>query len=313
MSDLVVSLPDDELFEAMGEVPGVEFVRWDLTGAPPRPSIDIVLPPYWGGVEQLERIADVETRLVQWQSIGFNGVADHLPEGVPFANASTVHEASTAELALALALAAQRNIPGFVQDQARGFWNLHSRPSLADRRCLIVGYGGVSKAIEARLAPFETVITRVASRAREDRNLSGETVHVHGIDELPELLPDAEIVLLAVPLTDSTRGLLGAAELAALPDDALVVNVARGPVVDTGALLVELESGRLRAALDVTDPEPLPEDHPLWRAPGVLITPHVGGDSSAMMPRLRALVLRQIEHLRAGEAPENLVLGEWAE
>lgn len=313
MSDLVVSLPDDELFEAMGEVPGVEFVRWDLTGAPPRPSIDIVLPPYWGGVEQLERIADVETRLVQWQSIGFNGVADHLPEGVPFANASTVHEASTAELALALALAAQRNIPGFVQDQARGFWNLHSRPSLADRRCLIVGYGGVSKAIEARLAPFETVITRVASRAREDRNLSGETVHVHGIDELPELLPDAEIVLLAVPLTDSTRGLLGAAELAALPDDALVVNVARGPVVDTDALLVELESGRLRAALDVTDPEPLPEDHPLWRAPGVLITPHVGGDSSAMMPRLRALVLRQIEHLRAGEAPENLVLGEWAE
>ncbi|WP_449276860.1 2-hydroxyacid dehydrogenase [Leucobacter sp. GX24907] len=313
MSDLVVSLPDDELFELMGEVPGVEFVSWDLTGEAPRSSFDIVVPPYWGGTAQLARIADVETRLVQWQSIGFNGVADSLPEGVPFANASTVHESGTAELAVTLALAAQRNIPGFVQDQARGFWNLHTRPSLADRRCLIVGYGGVSKAIEARLAPFETEITRVASRAREDRNLAGDTVHVHGIDELDELLPSTEIVLLAVPLTDATRGLFGAAELAALPDDALIVNVARGPVVDTDALLAELEAGRLRAALDVTDPEPLPEDHPLWHAPGVLITPHVGGDSSAMLPRLRALLLRQIEHVRAGERPENLVLGEWAE
>lgn len=311
MSDLVVSLPAEGLREALGEVPGVEFVEWDLVGPAPRERIDIVVPPYWGGTRQLAALAEVETRLVQWQSIGFNGVAKHLPEGVPLANAATVHETSTAELALALTLAAQRGIPEFVRAGDAHRWELRSFPSLADRRVLIVGYGGVSQAVEARLAGFETRITRLARTAREERNLAGETVQVRGFAELGDALADAEIVIVAVPLTDETRGMFGAAELARMPDGALLVNVARGPVVDTDALVAELTAGRLRAALDVTDPEPLPADHPLWDCPGALISPHVGGDSTAMLPRMVALIRRQIGKLQAGERPENLVLGEW--
>ncbi len=312
MSDLVVSLPAEGLREALGEVPGVEFVEWELTGPPPRTTIDLVVPPYWGGARQLAALEGVETRLVQWQSIGFNGVAKHLPAGVPLANATSVHETSTAELALALTLAAQRGLPEFVRAGDAHRWELSSFPSLADRRVLLVGYGGVSRAIEARLAGFETHITRLARTAREDRNLAGERVPVRGFDELTAALAEAEVVIVAVPLTDETRGMFGAAQLAAMPEGALLVNVARGPVVDTAALVAQLQAGRLRAALDVTDPEPLPAEHPLWDCPGVLISPHVGGDSSAMLPRMVALIRRQIAALQSGTRPENLVIGEWA-
>ncbi|SDQ12958.1 2-hydroxyacid dehydrogenase [Leucobacter chromiiresistens] len=312
MSDLLVSLPSDPgLRDAVGDVDGVEFVEWDLDAPAPREQLDIVVPPYWGGARPLAQLAGVEARLVQWQSIGYNGVSKHLPEGLPLANAATVHEGSTAELAMALALAAQRGIPQFVRDGEEERWQLRSLPSLADRRVLLIGYGGVSQAIEARLAGFEVEITRLARTARREENLAGESVEVRGFESLHESLAEAEIVMLAVPLTDGTRGLIDAAALAAMPDGALLVNVARGPVVDTAALVAELQSGRLRAALDVTDPEPLPAGHPLWTAPNVLITPHVGGDSSAMLPRMSALIRRQIAHLQRGETPENIVLGSW--
>lgn len=310
MSDFVVSLPGDEgLSEAIGEVTGVEFVEWNLDCEPPRKQIDIVVPPYWGGHKQLAQVAHVATRLVQWQSIGFDGVDRFLPEGVPLANATSVHETSTAELALTLTLAAQRGLPGFVRDGLTGTWNLRSFPSLADRRVLIVGYGGVGKATEARLAGFEVEISRIARSARTEQNLAGEQVSVQGFSHLHEGLSLAEVVILTVPLTDETRGMIDAAALAAMPDGALLVNVARGGVVVTDALVAELQSGRLRAALDVTDPEPLPQDHALWQCENALITPHAGGDSSAMLPRMAALIRRQIGHLRAGEAPENIVLG----
>lgn len=313
MSEIVVSLPTDAgLRAAVGEIDGVDIVEWDVEGPAPRQRIDIVVPPYWGGIRRLANLAEVETRLVQWQSIGFNGVDRYLPAGLALANATSVHEASTAELALGLIIAAQRGIPEFVRDGIDGKWDLRTFPSVADRRVLIVGYGGVGKAIEARLAGFETHITRLASTAREEQNLAGETVRVHGLDELDALLPDAEILVLGLPLNDDTRGMFGAAKLAKLPDGALVVNVGRGPLVDTDALVAELASGRVRAALDVTDPEPLPADHPLWALPNALITPHVGGDSTAMLPRMVSLIKRQVAHLRAGEAPENIVLGSWA-
>lgn len=310
MSDLVVSLPEDPgLFAAVGVVPGVEFVTWNLDGPPPRKQIDIVVPPYWDGRKRLGELAQVEAQLVQWQSIGFDDVERYLPAGLPLANATSVHETSTAELALGLTIAAQRGIPGFVRDGMTGTWNLHSFPSVADRRVLIVGYGGVGKATEARFAGFETHISRIARSARTERNLAGAEVKVFGFDRLHDALETAEIVILTVPLTDETRGMMDAAALAAMPDGALLVNVARGGVVDTGALVAELQSGRLRAALDVTDPEPLPQDHPIWKCENALITPHAGGDSSAMRPRMAALIRRQIEHLRAGETPENIVLG----
>ncbi|MGI8392283.1 2-hydroxyacid dehydrogenase [Leucobacter sp. W1038] len=312
MTHLTVSLPSDAgLAEAVGEVSGVTFVPWDLDGPSPAERLDIVVPPYWGGNRQLAALARADVRLVQWQSIGFNGVEKYVPAGVPLANAATVHETSTAELALGLALAAQRGIPEFVRQGDRREWVTPTLPSLAGRRVLIVGYGGVGKAIEARLAGFEVHVERLARTTRVDRDSSGTAVPVRGFDELHDALADAEVVFLAVPLTAETTALIDSSALAAMPDGALLVNVARGPVVDTDALVAELTAGRLRAALDVTDPEPLPGEHPLWACPNLLITPHVGGDSSAMMPRMAALIHRQIAHLQRGETPENLVLGTW--
>lgn len=307
MSDLVVSVPDSRLREAVGHVPGVEFVEWDMAGPAPRDRFDIVVPPYLFGNEPLRSLAGLDVRLVQWQSIGYNGVAEVLPIDAPFANATTVHEASTAELALALVLAAQRGIPKFVREAEQGRWGEPEPLSLADRRVLLVGYGGVSKAIEARLAGFEVSLTRLARSAREDRNDAGDAVEVHALDELHAKLAEAEVAIVAVPLTPDTERLIDAAALAAMPEGALLVNVARGPVVDTEALVAELRSGRLRAALDVTEPEPLPVDHPLWGLENALVSPHIGGASSAMLPRMARLLRRQIDHLLAGEPPENIV------
>lgn len=313
MTTLTVALPTSTLRYAIGDVDGVEFVEWAMNSPAPRNSFDIVVPPYMAGTSPLQYLQKIQVRLVQWQSIGFDGVGEILAPNTPFANAESVHEASTAELAVGLIIAAQRGIPGFVRDAANGTWGTPAPNSLADRRVLLIGYGGVSKAVEARLAGFEVTVERLARTAREDRNLAGESVPVHGIDELHECLSRAEVVVIALPLSSATEGLFGAEALAQLPDNALVVNVARGPIVNTEALLAELGTGRIRAALDVTDPEPLPSGHPLWGLPNALITPHVGGASAAMLPRIAALVRRQIAHLQQGEQPENLVLGSWEE
>ncbi|HWI30947.1 MAG TPA: NAD(P)-dependent oxidoreductase, partial [Microbacterium sp.] len=219
-----------------------------------------------------------------------------------WANAVSVHETSTAELAVGLAIAAQRHLPDFVRNQEQERWAPAWADGLADRRVLLLGYGGVGKAVAARLAPFEVDVTVVASRARVDHG-----VRVHGVDELLDLLPHAEIVILTLPGGDATKHIIDAGALAALPDGALLVNVGRGPVIDTDAFVNE--GGRIRAALDVTDPEPLPAGHPLWSMPGVLIAPHVGGGTSAMRPRVARLIARQIIRMQQGETPLNVVFG----
>lgn len=301
---LVVSVPNARLARDIEPLPeGVEVIVWPMDAAAPRERIDLVVPPYMSGGSGLDLLATVGSRLVQGQSIGFEGVEDKLPAGIVFANAATVHETSTAELAVGLTLAVQRHIDAFAVDTREGRWEPVFAQSLADRRVLLLGYGGVGKAVAARLAPFEVEVVPVASRARIE-----DGVAVHGVDELPQLLPNAEIVILTLPGGDATRHIIGEDELAALPDGALVVNVGRGPLIDTDALVRHAQAGRIRAALDVTDPEPLPEGHPLWSAPGVLIAPHVGGASTAMEPRMAALVRRQIGHLLAGEEPENVVI-----
>jgi phosphoglycerate dehydrogenase-like enzyme len=300
---LLVSVPGATLRDALGTAPdGVEIVVWNLETPPPAAHIDLVVPPYMGGSARLAALAEVTTRLVQSQSIGYDDVLEALPPGHVFANAATVHETSTAELAVALVLAAQRGIPDFVRAAAEGRWAPARYESLADRRVLLLGYGGVGRAIEARLAPFEVDLVRVASRARDD-----EAGHIHGIDELPALLPNADMVIVGVPLSDETTGLVDDAFLSAMPDGALLVNIARGRVADTGAILAEAASGRLRFALDVTDPEPLPDGHPLFALPNVLITPHVGGASTAMMPRMARLLRTQIERMLRGDEPLNVV------
>lgn len=301
---ITVSLPDATLREYLQPHPDVTVLEWDLSGEAPQPSIDIVVPPYMGGWSALRGLEGVETGLVQSQSIGYDGVEEVLPAGRVFANAAGVHEASTAELTLALILASQREFPRMLKNQQEGRWESRPTASLADRRVMIVGYGGVGKAIEDRLLAFETTVTRVASKARSDAR--GQ---IHGIDELHSLLPEHDIVVVVVPLSDSTRHLIDDAFLAAMPDGALLVNVARGPVADTEALVKHTASGRIRAALDVTDPEPLPQDHPLWATPGVIISPHIGGATSAMRPRMGKLLQRQIELMLADEPPANVVIG----
>lgn len=301
---LVVSVPTEQLAHDLEPLPdGVELLVWPMDAAAPRERIDLVVPPYMTVDRILPRLEGVSTRLVQSQSIGYEGVADHLPAGLAFANAATVHEASTAELAVALILAAQRRIPTFVRAQDEGRWATEFADSLADRRVLLLGYGGVGKAIAARLRPFEVELTAVARTAREE-----DGVTVHAIDALPGLLADAEILVVSLPGGDETRGIVDDAALSALPDGALVVNVGRGPLIDTAALVDHVGRGRLRTALDVTDPEPLPEGHPLWSLPGALIVPHVGGASTAMRPRIARLVRRQIDRMLADEPPLNVVI-----
>nr|WP_315269013.1 2-hydroxyacid dehydrogenase [Microbacterium lemovicicum] len=301
---LSVSVPSDELAGDLQPLPeGVELMVWSMTEPAPRDRIDLVVAPYMSMHHVLSALDGVTTELVQGQSIGYEGVEDLLPDGYVFANASSVHETSTAELALALTLAAQRHIPEFVRAQPEGRWAPETTASLADRRVLLLGYGGVGKAIAARLAPFEVEIVAVARTARDE-----DGVRVHAMDELPELLATADILIASLPGGDATRHLVDDAALSALPDGALVVNVGRGPLIDTEALVAHVGRGRIRAALDVTDPEPLPQDHPLWTLPGVLIAPHVGGASSAMRPRIARLVKRQIERMAAGEEPLNVVI-----
>ncbi len=303
-TSLVISVPDSLARGTLGDVPGdVEVVEWDMTGPAPRTHIDIVIPPYLKSPEGLAFLKDVDVGLVQSLTLGYDGVAEFLPPNIVFANAASVHETSTAELTLALILASQRFIPDFVRAAELGKWSPSWHPSLADRTVLLVGYGGVGRAIESRLLPFETTVVRLARHERTD-----ERGQIHGLGSLHDLLPLADIVVVAVLLNDSTHHLVDAEFLSLMPDGGLFVNIARGAVADTAALLAEAQSGRLRLALDVTDPEPLPEGHPLFALPNVLISPHVGGMSSAALPRITRLVHEQMDRMRRGEEPLNVVL-----
>jgi phosphoglycerate dehydrogenase-like enzyme len=221
-----------------------------------------------------------------------------MPEGAVLCNARGVHDAGTAEWAVGAMIAVLREFPGFVDAQRRGEWTYHHTDVLADSRVLIVGYGSIGSALERRLEGFEVEVVRVARRARDG---------VHAMDELPALLPDADVVVLLVPATPDTAGMVDAAFLARMKDGAVLVNAARGTIVDTDALVAELKTGRLRAALDVTAPEPLPEGHPLWSAPNVLITPHIAGSTPASERRTLRLIRAQLERYLAGEELVNVI------
>jgi phosphoglycerate dehydrogenase-like enzyme len=303
----LVTLPGQEWADAVGPVPGLELAVWDMAGPPERADeVRAVVPPYMGASRVIHNITTVPgVELVQLLTAGYEEVQHVLPEGVALANAAGVHDASTAELAVALVLASLRDLPDFFAAQQEGRWlpgSIHG--ALADKRVLILGYGSIGRALAARLAPFEVQLTAVASRARAGDDL---VPSVHGVDELPELLARHDVVVVVVPLGPATRGMVDDAFLSAMPDGALLVNVARGGVVDTEALVRHLSAGRVRAALDVTDPEPLPDGHPLWSAPGVIVTPHVGGASTAFMPRAVRLLQEQLGAYAAGRPLRNIV------
>jgi phosphoglycerate dehydrogenase-like enzyme len=267
-------------------------------------EVEFYVPGYMGGRKLNEVVREMPAlKVVQLQTAGFENVLPHLADGVTLCNARGVHDASTAELAVGLILASYRRLPRAVRNQGQQVWPSsydELDDSLADRTVLILGYGSIGEALERRLSGFECEVIRVARRARDG---------VHPISELPELLPNADVVVVLTPATEDTRGMVDAKFLAQLKDGALLVNVARGVVVDTDALLAELDTRRIRAALDVTDPEPLPAGHRLWSAPNVLINPHRGGASTAFAPRVARLVRAQLERYASGEPLVNIVAG----
>jgi len=295
-----VLVPMDEGVAALSRVDGASPLRYDPESPLPEeaaeaeilvvPILGIARPELLDGLPRL--------RLIQLLTAGYEAWSDHVPDGVALSTARGAHGGATAEWVLATLLALRRELPAFVHAQAAGRWDPHHTGTLLGSRVLVVGAGDVAQEVERRLEPFEATATLVGRTARTG---------VRGMDELAGLLGDHDAVVLAVPHTADTAGLVDEAFLARMPDNAVLVNAARGPVVRTDALLAELTAGRLRAALDVTDPEPLPPGHPLWTAPGLLITPHVGGSVEGAAERALAVAAEQIAMFIAGEAPSNLV------
>ena len=263
-------------------------------------QVTFYVPPYmtgWKGLAPVKRMPKLRT--LQLPNAGFDDAIELARPGLDVCNARGVHDISTAELALTLILASQRGLPALMRHQDAGQWRPETYRTLWRANVAVVGFGNIGQTIAQLLAPFDAHVTGFSR--------SG-TAGSKTIDQLVGSLSEFDIVVLILPATPDTVGMVDADFLAAMKDGALLVNVARGPVVVTDALIVELQSGRLRAAVDVTDPEPLPPHHPLWGADNVIITPHVGGNSEAFAPRMRALVTSQLERIQAGQPPRHIVI-----
>ncbi|UYQ78797.1 2-hydroxyacid dehydrogenase [Glutamicibacter sp. JL.03c] len=301
-----ISFPSQDLIDAIGAFPeNLKPVLWDLENEPqvPLEDIEIAVMPYMATADTLRSIGTAENlKVVQTQTTGYDGMVELIGDRANINTAAGVHAASTAEMAIGLAIASLRGFPQAVRDQQDGRWNPHPWPGLADRTVGLVGVGGIGDEIRKRLEPFEVNLLRFGSAARTD-----DHGPVYATGDLAAHAPGIDVLILIVPLNDSTHQLVDASLLARLPDGATVVNVARGPVVDTEALVAEVASGRLNVASDVFDPEPLPQDHPLWKCPNALIIPHNGGNTAAFFPRMVKLLQRQVAAWAAGEAGENLV------
>lgn len=312
----VPSFLPDELLQ--GFPAGTELIRVDPASTG-QIEVEFLLAPWFQSqvAAVLPRLHG--TRVVQSFGAGIEGLLPLIPEGAILCNARNLHNVPTAEWAVAAILASLKFLPMYAQLQAQEHWitdkeaDAHyqavyratlpaSLPvlveELAGQTVLIVGYGAIGKAIEDRLAAFGPVILRVARSAHPG---------VAPVTELSALLPKADVVVLITPLTPETRHLIDAAAIARMKRGALLVNAARGGVVETDALVAALEQRRIRAALDVTDPEPLPAGHPLWRAPGLLLTPHVAGSSPLYLKRVVAFAQAQAGRYLRGEPLENVI------
>jgi phosphoglycerate dehydrogenase-like enzyme len=298
---IVAAVQSQDLADAVGEVEGVEMVVWPEGETSPARADEIeFLVPDYTRARRVARMLDRLPRLraVQLQTAGYDAVLDLVPPGLDLLSARGVHDDATAELALGLTIASLRGIDLAVREH--GHWHQDvERRSLADSDVAILGYGSIGRAIAERMLACRARVTGVATSVRDD-DLVGRVATADDVDWSTQ-----HVVVVVLPLSAATRHAVDAPFLARLQDGALVVNVGRGPVVDTEAVLAE--AGRLHFALDVTDPEPLPDDHPLWAAPGVLITPHIAGGTTAMLPRMAALVRDQLERLRDGRPLRNVV------
>jgi phosphoglycerate dehydrogenase-like enzyme len=303
-----VWIPHEQGRAMLGEVP--PEVELEVAPAPDRlPSdpadVEFWVPPFLAQADSVSLVAKMPClRVVQLLSAGADAWVGRLPPGVSLHDARGVHDSSTAEWVMTAVLAYLRDFPAFVRAQERHEWSYADHAptdELSGKHVVIVGAGSIGAALRARLEPFEVRVTGVARHARPDEGVAA-------VADLPSLLPEADVVVLVVPLTDATRGMVDASFLAAMKDGALLVNAARGPVADTAALTAELATGRIGAALDVTDPEPLPVDSPLWEMPNVLLTPHVAGSVRGLLPRAYALAGAQLRRYLAGQPLVNAVV-----
>jgi len=286
--------------EVAGRLPRAAIVRYEDNDDSGLGEVEFYCMPYMGDDASVALIARMpRLRVVQSLSSGVDNVLDSVPDRVTLCNGSGLHhEEGTAELAVSLILASLRQIPLFARQQTRRSWDHLRTDSLEGKKVLLVGYGHIGRGIEQRLLPFGAQVTRASRTARDG---------VAPLAQLPRLAAGADILVVCIALTPSTRGLISGQVLAALPDGALVVNVARGPLVDAAALRGHLTQGRLRAALDVTDMEPLPADRPEWTLPNVLITPHIGGDTFVFARRAPGFVADQAGRHCAGQPLANIV------
>jgi phosphoglycerate dehydrogenase-like enzyme len=295
---LIAWIVDSPGREAMGPAPDGWVVAPfpdDPQAAPDCERVEFVIPD-WQTAPRLDGLPAL--KVVQLRSAGVDWIVDHVPSGVTLCSARGARDAAMAEWVVWAVLADAKAGPRATEQQAAGAWEHLDLRDVAGARILILGHGAIGAAVEERLVPFGVEIVRVARRARDG---------VHAIDDLADLLTGADVVVNLLPATPQTHGLLDAGALAAMPDGALLVNAGRGATVDTGALLAELEAGRLRAVLDVVDPEPLPPDHRLWRAPNLILTPHSAGDTPGAERAAWALAGEQLRRHAAGEPLRNVV------
>ncbi|MBB2189032.1 2-hydroxyacid dehydrogenase [Gluconacetobacter azotocaptans] len=298
----VVSVPDAALKTYLEErCPILDFILWKDEEDPSADDlsvIDAVITPYAHSSLTVERLASLPNlKLVQTQSTGMDNLVGKVPPGVVLCSARGVHAASTAELAVGLVIASLRGIDVAARNMTRRVWQEERRLTLTDRKVALLGYGSIGQELHRKLAAFDVEIVRIGQTARRD-----EHGDIHGMDDLMGLLPQTDILISSLPMTPRTVRLINRPVLSAMKDGALFINVGRGGVVDQDALAAELYSGRISAAVDVTDPEPLPEDHPLWSAPHFLLTPHLGGNTSAFLPRIRTFLADQMKRI-AGDQP----------
>jgi phosphoglycerate dehydrogenase-like enzyme len=305
---ITVLVPDEQGVAALSGIDGVRTLRYDATDpAAPLPpgaeEAEVLVPGFLVDADPAGFVARLPAlRYVQLQTAGAENWIGRIPDDVTLSIARGAHGGSTAEWALGALIAVYRELIPFDRARPAREWQRRMTDTLQDKRVLVLGAGDLGRRMRRRLVASDATATLVGMRAREG---------VHGVDELPALLGEHDAVVLMVPLTEATTGLVDAEFLARMPDGAVLVNAARGKVVVTEALLAELTAGRLRAALDVTDPEPLPPDHPLWTAQGLLLTPHVAGSVYDYSRRAWAVVAEEVARYAAGGTPRNLVHGAY--
>ena len=268
-------------------------------------KVTFYVPWYMGGKPALELTKQMPNlKILQVPNAGYDDAIEYLRPGMTLCNGKSIHNDSTAELAVGLTIASLRGFPDFIRNQDKSDWVSGTFKSINDRKIGIVGFGSIGTTIAKMLAGFAVEVVGFTQSGRDN------TI---AISDLDKHLPSLDVVILILPLTKESKHLFDARRLALMKDGALLVNVARGGVVATDALVKELNSGRITAALDVTDPEPLPKDHPLWRAKGVLISPHVGGNTTAFESRARRLIESQLNLLAENKPLNNVIVaGNWA-